>query len=112
MGPHGPPITQEQADALLEADLLHFQSGVRAQCPDVPDGPRLDALIDFAFNLGLGALASSTLRKRVLEQNWVNAATACRQWNKAHVKGELVEVPALTARRAIEARWLETGQYE
>lgn len=108
----GPPITQGQAEELLAADLAHFQSGVRAQCPDVSDGARLDALTDFAFNVGLAALAGSTLRKKVLVGDWLNAATACKQWNKAHVRGELVEVPALTKRRAIEAGWLASGVYE
>lgn len=108
----GAPITDAHAEEVLAADLDHFQSGVVALCQHVPEGARLDALTDFAFNLGLGALAGSTLRKRVLEQNWVEAATACKQWNKAHVHGVLVEVAALTKRRAIEAGWLASGVYE
>lgn len=111
VGPTSKAWTMDQAEEVLAADLAHFQSGVRAQCPDVPDGARLDALVDFSFNLGLGALAGSTLRKRVNEGNWINAATACRQWNKAHKDGVLIEIPVLTRRRAIEAAWLESGMY-
>jgi lysozyme len=103
-----PPITYDQALDLLTADLMHFQTGVKALCPDLPDGARLDALTDFSFNLGLHALHDSTLLRRVLADDWDAAAAECRKWN--HAGG--VVLAGLTKRRAIEAGWLATGTYE
>lgn len=108
-----PPITQETADALLAGDLAYFELGVRRLCPGV-EGARLDALIDFAFNCGLAALAHgghdggpSGLYRRVLAADWAGAAHEIRRWD--HAGGQVL--PGLTVRRAIEAAWLESGTH-
>ena len=67
-GPHvtpGKTISQAEADALLAGDLERFEVGVnRLVKVQISQGLR-DALISFAFNLGVGALEESTLLRRL-----------------------------------------------
>ena len=64
VGP-GMTITQAEADALLQQDLRTFEDGV-AQLINVPlTQHEFDAIVSFAFNCGLGALQSSTFRRRM-----------------------------------------------
>ena len=59
-----PPITRERAEALLQHQIRRqFLPAVRRLCPGADSLPRVAALIDFAFNLGEGNLAASTLRR-------------------------------------------------
>lgn len=60
------------------------------------------ALLSFEFNLGIGALKSSTLLKCLNAGDLVGAANQFSKWDHAHVNGVMVEVPALTIRRAQE----------
>jgi GH24 family phage-related lysozyme (muramidase) len=63
----GRTITQQQADAFLQKDVADAASAVERLLPGVALLPRQrDALISFCFNVGVGALESSTLRKRLL----------------------------------------------
>jgi lysozyme len=70
---------------------------------------RLNALIDFGFNLGTGLLKNSHLKSAVDARDWNGAAEQLKLWCHAHVDGKLVEVPALVARRAITAGWMLEG---
>ena len=97
----GKAWTQEYADKRLEADALRFAKGTLLLCPTVT-GDRLCALADFAYNLGLGALKASTLRKRVLSEDWEAAKTELARWTKG---GGRV-LPGLVIRRAAEAALL------
>jgi len=57
------PRTMEEVDALLAADLSRFERGVARYCPDsVNSQSQFDALVSFAFNLGLGTLQRSSVR--------------------------------------------------
>lgn len=76
-----PPITREHAMVLLRYRLLgEFMPGVRALCGAVDDAGRLAALTDFAYNLGLGALRGSTLRRRILAGRWDLVPAELRKW--------------------------------
>jgi lysozyme len=67
---------------------------------------QLDALVDFVYNCGLGALASSTILRTILATQPVTEDMFTR-WNKIHVNGQLVVLPQLTARRQAEYRlWI------
>jgi lysozyme len=63
---------------------------------------RLAALIDFAFNLGTGALQMSTLRKRVNARQWDAVPAELRKW----VIGGGRVLPGLVRRREAEIRVL------
>jgi len=93
--------TQEYADQRLEHDALKFARGTHAACP-LLTGDRLSAISDFAYNLGLGALRGSTLRRRVNDERWEEAAAELRKW----VNGGGRKLPGLVLRREAEVALL------
>lgn len=92
-------ITPQQAEALLRGDLARFEDGVRRHAGAATQD-QFDALVSFAFNVGIGALAGSTLLKRHKAGDKARAANEFLRWNKA---GGIV-LPGLTRRRAAERR--------
>jgi lysozyme len=78
-----PAISRERAEALL-LWMVHtiYLPAVLRLCPAVDTPERLAALIDFAFNLGAGNLAASTLRKRVNASRWAEVPAEIRKWNR------------------------------
>jgi lysozyme len=100
----GQKWTQAYADKRLEDDARKFAHGTVALCPTVlGDERKIAAIADFAYNLGLGALKGSTLRKKVNAKDWKAAQVQIKRWNKA---GGVV-LKGLTRRRAAEAELLE-----
>jgi GH24 family phage-related lysozyme (muramidase) len=91
-------FTQEEVDAMLVEDLKKFERGVSRLCPTGLTQPRFDALVSFAFNLGLGNLQISTLRKKHNRGDFVGAANEFPKWNKAGGK----VLRGLTRRREAE----------
>jgi GH24 family phage-related lysozyme (muramidase) len=78
-----PDWTQDQADAQLRRDMLKALNAVNRLCK-VPLSPaQLAALVDFAFNLGAGALQASTLLRLVNRGELADAADQFLRWNKA-----------------------------
>jgi lysozyme len=74
----------DEIDALLEADLDRFSAGVRRLCAAAADNQcHLDAMVSFAFNVGLGNLQSSTLRMKYNRADYQGAADEFLKWNKA-----------------------------
>ncbi len=100
-----PPITEPAARRLL---LLHLAAEVApaiARLIRVPlAAGEYDALCSFTYNLGGGALQSSTLRAKVNRGDFEGAAAEFPKWCRAG--GRVVE--GLRRRRLAEqARWLE-----
>lgn len=57
------PHTMEEIDAILAKDLERFERGIARLCPaSVGHQGQFDALVSFAFNVGLGALQRSVIR--------------------------------------------------
>lgn len=95
-----PPITKEQANELLIWMVkTRYLPQVVKLCPHVDTPQRLGALVDFAFNLGNGALAASTLRRRVNEGRWEDVPNELRKW----VRGGGRVLTGLVRRRDAEA---------
>lgn len=95
----GDEITEAEAEAMLLEDLKEYEDCVN-QCVTVEiTQTEFDALVSFAYNLGCGALRSSTLLKLLNAGNKEAAAQQFRRWNKAGG----VEVAGLTRRRLAEA---------
>lgn len=68
--------TQDEVDALLDADIRPAERAVSRLCPAVLDRQgAFDALVSFTFNLGAGALQRSTLRQCILQGDDVAAAS-------------------------------------
>jgi GH24 family phage-related lysozyme (muramidase) len=98
----GQSITQAQADAQLDADLQRFYDALARAIPAVAGWPpnRAAALVSWTYNVGVGAMQDSTLRRRILagEDPAQVVAAELPRWNKADGK----ELPGLTRRRAAE----------
>lgn len=76
-------FTMEEVDELLAKDLARFERGVERLCPVGLDGGRFDALVSFAFNVGLGNLQRSSLRMKHNRSEFDQAADEFLKWNKA-----------------------------
>jgi GH24 family phage-related lysozyme (muramidase) len=98
----GQAITQAQADAQLDADLQRFYDALARAIPAVAGWPpnRAAALVSWTYNVGVGAMQDSTLRKRMLagEDPVKVAREELPRWNKADGR----ELAGLTRRRAAE----------
>ena len=95
------------AEKLLEADLEKFEEAVAEIIPLKLSQPEFDALVSFVFNCGTGALASSTLRRRLLagEPRCKVYQEEMPRWNK----GGNGPMPGLTRRREAEAEMACSG---
>jgi len=99
------PITRQRAEALLVWMIRRvYLPAVLKWCPrlHLETPGRVAALIDWTFNLGSGKLRTSTLRKRVNEDDWDAVPDELRKWNKAG--GRVLR--GLTIRREAEIQVL------
>ena len=97
----GHPWTQEYADMRLTQDAIKFAKAALVLCPTLT-GAAHAAIADFAYNLGIGRLRASTLRRRINAGNTAGAVTELKKWTRG---GGRV-LPGLVARRAAEAALL------
>ena len=77
-------FSQEEVDGILAKDLERFVAGVLRYCPTA--GSRqgwMDALVSFAFNVGLGTLQRSTLRQKHNRGDYAGAADEFLKYTKA-----------------------------
>lgn len=77
-----PPITMEEGEAYLAADMADALNATLRYCPVLAaeSESRLAAIMDFTFNLGAGRLQTSTLRRRINQRDWPTAAQELRRW--------------------------------
>jgi len=86
-------------DKILRSDLARFESGCIRLCPSAADHQsHFDALVSISFNIGLGALQSSTLRMKYNRGDFAGAADEFLKWTKG---GGRV-LPGLVKRRSDE----------
>jgi lysozyme len=67
-------FSMEEVDEILRDDLNRFERGVERFCPVKLTQGQFDALVSFAFNVGLGTLQRSTLRQKVIRNDMEGAA--------------------------------------
>lgn len=93
-----------RADAALYAEATKKAQTVLVLSPVLEDEPerRFAAIISFAYNCGLGNYRISTLRRKINERNWSEAAEQIVKWNKANGR----VMAGLTRRRQAEALML------
>lgn len=95
-----PAITKQRAEELLQMSADRFAAKVVNLVKKPITQNQLNALTSFAYNLGSGALASSTLLKKVnVNPNDVTIRNEFLRWNKANG----VALKGLTNRRIKEA---------
>ncbi len=78
----GMVITEEQAEALLRADLVDFECAVNHAVTVPLQQHQFDALVSFAFNVGASAFRGSTLLQRVNAERWTEAAAEFDRWTR------------------------------
>jgi GH24 family phage-related lysozyme (muramidase) len=98
----GQRITQAEADAQLDADLQRFHDALVRAIPAVAGWPgnRAAALVSWTYNVGVGAMQDSTLRRRLLagEAPAIVISQELPRWIDKGLPSE----PGLTRRRAAE----------
>lgn len=100
-----PPISEPDARALLMTELRHtYLPGVLRNCPVLAtDERKLNAIVDFAYNLGVGRLQTSTLRRKINAQDWAGAKEQLMLWTRGGGK----VLPGLLKRRTAECALLD-----
>jgi lysozyme len=95
-----PPITIQRAEELLQLNADRFARKVMNLVKKPITQNQLNALTSFAYNVGSGSLASSTLLKKVnVNPNDITIRNEFLRWNKANG----VALKGLTNRRTKEA---------
>lgn len=74
-------ITREEAKEILKKDVLKVEKTIKSMLP----GVRLheycyDALVSFAYNCGIYAFRASTLRKKILRKEYIEASHEFLRW--------------------------------
>jgi GH24 family phage-related lysozyme (muramidase) len=94
----GMVITEAQAEELLRRDLNRFERAV-TDLVNVPlNSDQFSALVSFTYNVGEGALASSTLLRLLNQRDYKGAADQLLRWDKADGQA----LAGLTRRRKAE----------
>jgi len=94
----GLAIDTNKAEELLVRDLARFEKAVNTLVTVPITQGQFDALVSFAFNLGIGSLKTSTLLKKLNKKEYKEASEEFLRWNKAGGK----VLRGLTARRIAE----------
>jgi lysozyme len=91
-------ITRAQAEALLRRDLSRIEREVNRLVKVEINQNMFDALVSFAYNLGIGSLKRSTLLKKLNQGDLRGAADQLLRWNRARGR----TMAGLTRRREAE----------
>lgn len=98
----GDHISPKQADAALNTQLQEIHQELdRAVKVELSDR-QLSALASLSFNVGVNAIENSTLIKKLNTGDYTGAANEFLRWDKANIRGRLVQMPGLTRRRQAE----------
>jgi lysozyme len=97
-------IKESGALMLLGRDILRFTNGVDRLVTVPMTEFQRGSLVSFSYNLGLGALSSSTLLKRILSLEFEDVPRQFMRW----VYGGGRILPGLVRRRGEEARLFQS----
>lgn len=92
------PITKERAIAILFHQLIGYENAVNRYVKVPLNQNQFDALVDFAYNAGIGALQKSTLLKKLNAGDYAGTAKEFDKW----VYGGGKKLGGLVKRRANE----------
>lgn len=103
----GLTITVEQAEAALEFDLAETAEAVERLVKVALNDNQFGALVSFAFNIGTGAFAKSTLLKKLNAGDYAAVPQELARW----VKNDGKTMAGLVTRRASEAGLWARGDH-
>ena len=92
------PITEERANALLLNTLKEYGDAVNRYVKVDINQNKFDALVDFAYNAGIGSLQTSTLLKLLNKGDTYGASLEFKKW--VHAGGKVLT--GLVKRRKLE----------
>lgn len=101
------PITRDLADKMLRADLDGFAVAVDEMVTPTIAQHEFDALVSISYNVGANALKSSTLMRKLNNNDFFGAAEEFTRWVRAG--GRIVG--GLVKRREAERRMFEDADY-
>ena len=96
----GQKISAAGAEDLLRVDLSGFEAAVTDSVKVPITQNQFDALVCFTYNVGIGALLSSTLLKKLNAGDYAGASLQFLRWDKGGGK----ILPGLTRRRIAESQ--------
>lgn len=99
--------TEEQANAALCRDLLHFEHAVNRLVTVPLEQHHFDSLLSFTFNLGAGNLQKSTLLRLLNSKDYEGAGAQFPRWD--WVNGQ--PNAGVRRRRLAEQQVFLTGRY-
>lgn len=100
----GQTIDMTTATKLFKRDLQSFENAVNRLVTVPLSQNQYDALVSFSYNVGINALAGSTLLKNLNVGDYKSAAQSFLSWDKARVNGKLTPIKGLTRRREAERK--------
>tara|TARA_R100001129_G_scaffold171062_1_gene141024 strand:+ start:515 stop:1051 length:537 start_codon:yes stop_codon:yes gene_type:complete len=104
----GDTCSSEEAEYYLKDDLESFEGAVSRLVEVKLNQNQFDALVAWTFNLGWGALSSSTLLKVLNDGNYQGVPEQIKRWNMAG--GKVLD--GLIRRREAEALLFEGKPWE
>jgi lysozyme len=93
-----PHITKTQATQLVLDTLGEYEDAVNRYVKVTLTQNQFDALVDFAYNVGIGALQKSTLLQKLNSGDYTGASNEFGKW----VHGGGAVLPGLVTRRKAE----------
>jgi GH24 family phage-related lysozyme (muramidase) len=101
MPPKG-EVTEADAEAVLRADIAPVEAALGRLLLAPASQPQFDALVSFAFSIGVEAFAKCDVLRRFNAGEPIAAACAMDAWRKSRIGGEVAVLDALVRRRAAE----------
>ncbi len=98
----GDSITEDEADSLLRAELIHYENAVERYVQSELTQNEFDALVSLCYNIGPANFSKSTVVRFINQGNKRGAAYAFELWDKGRIEGKLVILPGLAVRRRNE----------
>lgn len=96
----GMVISKENAEEILKRDMVQYEDGVRKLVTIGITQGQFDALVSFAYNVGVWRLGQSTLLKKVNAGNFDNVPAEFMKWTRGGGK----ELAGLVRRRRAEVK--------
>ncbi|HJV76043.1 MAG TPA: lysozyme [Noviherbaspirillum sp.] len=100
----GKKYSLAECDAFMDADMRKAVNTVERCIPGLPENV-LAAFADATYNMGPTIACDtkhSTAARYLKAGRLIDACNQLPRWNKANVKGVMIELPGLTRRRAEE----------